>query len=245
MKSKGIPTPRSAIEAVLAAIAPIKDTRILDSGCGSGELVGALAGLGAAVTGIDPEAAAVALAQKRCPEAEFKIGAAERLPFESGSFDAVVMVNSLHHVPVKAMALALQESKRVLACGGHLIVIEPEARGSFFEALRPIEDETEIRAAAQKAISEAVASGLWESVHEFSYTRTESFADVSAFVARVVAVDPLRQQAADRKFGEIEALFQSESRRGGNGLHELDQPILVWVLIPILRKQRGPDKSGP
>ncbi len=224
--------PQTAIEVIQAAAAPLKGKRVIDIGCGEGALAAALADLGADVTGIDPEAGAIMRARSRCPTATLLVGTAENLPMGGESFDVVVMVNSLHHVPVMSMAAAIAEVKRVLADGGQFIVIEPEARGSFFNALRPVEDETEVRMAAQAAISAVVAAGLWESVGEFAYTRTETFADVSEFIARVVVVDHSRQQAAERNRGEIETVFQSACRLTNNGRYALDQPIVASVLRP-------------
>jgi ubiquinone/menaquinone biosynthesis C-methylase UbiE len=79
------------------------------------------------------------------PAASFERACAEALPFNDGIFDAVVVVNTLHHVPLGAMDQSLAEAARVTRLSGLLIVIEPLAEGTFFEALRMIEDETAVR----------------------------------------------------------------------------------------------------
>ena len=76
---------------------------------------------------------------------DFHIVCASQLPFAEGTFDAVVLVNALHHIPCGLMIKALQEGIRVLGLGGYLIVIEPLPKGSFFEAFRAIEGETVVR----------------------------------------------------------------------------------------------------
>lgn len=65
---------------------------VLDVGCGTGTLTRAIisCGLTVKVTGIDPVAAYVSFARKAVPEAEFRVGAAELLPFPDGTFDATV-----------------------------------------------------------------------------------------------------------------------------------------------------------
>ncbi len=224
--------PRTAIEVIQAAASPLTGKRVIDIGCGEGFLAAALADFGAEVTGIDPEAGAIMRARKRCPGGAFLVGTAENLALGTGSFDVAAMVNVLHHVPVNLMAAALLEAKRVLAAGGQFIVIEPEASGSFFEALRPIEDETEARVAAQEALSEAVAAGLWEEVREYSYVRAEQFVGVGEFIARVVDVDPSRMQAAERNYDEIKSVFRRVSRRTNDGQYSLEQPIVARVLSP-------------
>ena len=133
---------------------------VLDVGCGRGALARRLVGEGLAVTGIDPTPDAIAAAQESVPEAQFSVAGAEALPFDPGSFDACVFLNSLHHVPVPLMGQALQEALRVLRPGGEVIVVEPLAEGPFFEVMRPVEDETEIRRAAMAAIDAAMASGM-------------------------------------------------------------------------------------
>ena len=135
--------------ARLAAILTETGARdVLDIGCGHGALARRLVSEGLAVTGIDPAPDAIAAAQESVPEAQFTVAGAEALPFDPGSFDACIFLNSLHHVPVPLMGQALREALRVLRPGGEVIVIEPLAEGPYFEVMRPVEDETEIRRAA-------------------------------------------------------------------------------------------------
>ncbi len=122
------------------------------------------------------------------PSARFEAASAEALPFAVASFDGAVMLNALHHVPAPGRALA--EAARILRKGGRLVVVEPLAEGAFFEALRPIEDETAIRAEAQAAIAGAVAAGAYACERDLTVQRRETFADAEAFFARVAAVDP-------------------------------------------------------
>ncbi len=46
---------------------------------------------------------------------------ARQLPFEDGTFDAVMMVSMLHHVEDRAAALA--EARRILTAGGRLVLV--------------------------------------------------------------------------------------------------------------------------
>lgn len=100
------------------------------------------------------------------PGARFDIGTAEKLPYGYASFNMVVTVNTLHHVPIPAMELALSEASRVLDARGFLVVVEPSANGIFFEALRLVEDETDVRMAAQLALKKVVSSGQLRKSHE-------------------------------------------------------------------------------
>ncbi|WP_342164979.1 class I SAM-dependent methyltransferase [Methylobacterium sp. SD21] len=219
-----------ALTLIRETFAPLADRAILDIGCGTGTLARALSEDGAAVTGIDPGAEALAKARTLVPSARFEAASADSLPFADGQFDGAVMLNSLHHVPDPAKALA--EAARVLRPGGRLVVIEPLASGTFFDALKPIEDETAIRAAAQAAIAHAVAEGAFACERDLTVERRESFADSEAFFTRVTAVDPDRARAIRERRDMIEVAFSGAAVRGQEGRFALVQPLRIHVLLP-------------
>jgi ubiquinone/menaquinone biosynthesis C-methylase UbiE len=103
------------------------EARILDLGCGTGEITWRLAALfpGAHLTGVDLEEAHLERARERCREVEarveFRKGDALALPFATGSFDLVVCRHVLQAIPSAQKVLA--EIHRVLAPGGvaHLL----------------------------------------------------------------------------------------------------------------------------
>lgn len=95
-------------------------TRVLDVGCGSGELLAHVTGLGARAAGVDPAPRMRARARDRVPGADVRDGRAEHLPFADASFEVVVAVNALQlaaDVPA-----ALGEMARVLVAGGAVAV---------------------------------------------------------------------------------------------------------------------------
>ncbi|SDO41977.1 pimeloyl-CoA biosynthesis protein BioC [Methylobacterium phyllostachyos] len=219
-----------ALTLIRKTFAPLADRRILDIGCGAGTLAKRLAEDGAAVTGIDPGPAALAQARAAVPEARFEAASGEALPFPDASFDGAVMLNALHHVPNPAAAL--REAARVLIPGGSLVVVEPLARGSFFDALRPIEDETAVRAAAQEAIAAAVADGTLACRRDVIVERRESFASLDAFLKRVCTVDPARAAVIEARHAVVEAAFESAADRAADGGYGLVQPLRIQVLTP-------------
>lgn len=224
---------KSALDVVLAVTPDLEGMHVLDVGCGGGEFARQLEARGARVAGIDPEPSAVARAGNLVPRANFMVGQAESLPFGDKTFDLLVTVNALHHVPVAVMAKALDEARRVVKPEGRVIVIEPETRGSFFDALRPVEDETAVRQAAQVALRAAVERQCFRVEKLYSYTRREVFADVAAFIERMVAVDPGRRAAAQARHGDVAAAIAAAARRTADGQLELEQPILAAALQPV------------
>jgi malonyl-CoA O-methyltransferase len=92
--------------------------RVLEVGCGTGQLAGALVEHAAArVWAVDAEPAMAARARARLPAAA--VGRAEALPFPDGSFDRVVLRLVVHLVD---RVRALPELRRVLAGGGRAAI---------------------------------------------------------------------------------------------------------------------------
>ncbi|MBV8393713.1 MAG: class I SAM-dependent methyltransferase [Alphaproteobacteria bacterium] len=108
---------------------------VLDYGCGAGDMMRVLAGLGARArfTGCDVSGGMLEEVAKRWP-ADF--GAAPTIavqdgastPFEAARFDIAVISAVLHHVPVEDRPSVYAELGRVLKPGGRLYVFEHNPR---------------------------------------------------------------------------------------------------------------------
>ncbi|MFG1398045.1 class I SAM-dependent methyltransferase [Roseixanthobacter pseudopolyaromaticivorans] len=199
---------------------PVAGLKVLDVGCGTGALARALSARGAEVTGIDPQADAIAVARQTVPKARFEQAGAQDLPFADAAFGAAVFLNSLHHVPQAVMAAALREAARV--SGGNVVVIEPLAAGTFFLSMLPVEDETEIRAQAQAALDAVERDGL-RIIECVEYDDPRKFSGLDAFIAKLVEVDPARAPTTVAKRGELDALFRTNAVPEGEGFR-LVQP---------------------
>ncbi|MCA1443727.1 methyltransferase domain-containing protein [Ensifer sp. IC4062] len=216
--------------AVIRSVRQLEGLRVLDIGCGNGRLAKELIAAGADVCGIDPEPTALQTAMDTAPLGRFTIASAEALPFAGRSFDVAAMVNSLHHVPEPLMSAALREAARVLSDDGLLVVIEPLTEGSFFEALRLVEDETIVRKAAQAAIKAELSSGNLRLLKSLTYVRTETFDTPEQFLDRIVAVDPTRLEAIERLGPKVISDVLNYARRGGKGTLTFEQPMKVHVI---------------
>lgn len=97
---------------------------VLDAGCGCGEFLLFLSGLGYEVAGVDFSPSAISKARVAVPGARLETASLERgLPFASGAFAAVWCTEVLEHLfDVHA---ALSELNRVLAPEGLLILTVP------------------------------------------------------------------------------------------------------------------------
>lgn len=218
------------ISLLTDTFAPLDGKRLLDIGCGGGYLARTLLARGAIVTGIDPGEAAIATARSIAPQARFEVASADSLPFPDGSFEGIVFLNSLHHVPAVAMDGALAESARTSAPGGLVAVVEPLAQGSFFAAFRPIEDETQVRRQAQEALGRALASGRLRSLRDVTFVRREAFATFDQFLDRASAAEPSRRAVIAGNRAEIERAFGENAVLDAQGRHQLDQPLRAVIL---------------
>ena len=223
-----MPEPNPTVQRLLEALRSAGARRVLDIGCGPGALAGPLLGAGYEVTGIDPQAAMIDAARARFPKASFRAGQAEALPFAAGAFDAAIFLNALHHVPAEAMLPALCEALRVLGPDGLLIVVEPLAEGPYFEAMRPVEDETAIRAQALNALDDFRAQPGAVLAHHERYDRVSRFPDVDGFAGSLTAADPARAAAVETAGAALTDLFAEHAVAGPDG-YRLVQPLALWV----------------
>lgn len=212
---------RNALDVILAELSPLDGKKLLDIGCGRGGLCGPLRQAGALWRGLDPMPGPGGL--------PIDVAPAEALPYPDDSFDAAVCVNALHHVPVAAMRAALGEAARVLRPGGKLVVIEPMADGALSRVIAVVDDETEIRDAAQTAMDRTPALAQ---VANYTYARTERYDDFNGFCASIAAVDPGRLNRIRALRDRLRQVFADRAGRDGDGW-TLSQPMSVRVFQPV------------
>lgn len=102
--------------------ARLASVRVVDAGCGRGELLGWLQARGvdpACLHGIDLLEDRIAAARRLHPDFDLRCGDARRLPFEDSSIDLVVCSTLFSSVLEEEVATAIAaEIRRVLAPGG-------------------------------------------------------------------------------------------------------------------------------
>ncbi len=130
----------------LRALAPRRGVRVLDLACGLGRVSAPLALTGATVIGVDNAFAMARAASRKTSRAAraerarvragFVQGFSERLPFKDGTFDAVLCLGLLEHLPGWLQEHTLAEGLRVLRKGGALYLVLNNNRSLLLRAGR-------------------------------------------------------------------------------------------------------------
>ncbi len=98
--------------------------RMLDLGCGSGELLGRMCSLGWQAEGLDFDSAAVEVARHK--GLRVRMGSLHEQKFPDATFDAVVLSHVIEHLHQPLQLL--KEVRRILKPGRRLVIATPNAR---------------------------------------------------------------------------------------------------------------------
>ena len=99
------------------------NSKLLDVGCGNARLLKTVQQVNVHYTGVDNSQGMLLMAQKNFPDQTFLLGDVLALPCADNTFDVVVCLATLHHIPSNALRRqAMQELVRVLKPGGIVIV---------------------------------------------------------------------------------------------------------------------------
>lgn len=120
--------------------------RLLDMGCGTGELAGSFIKAGYDYYGVDIEPERIRYAQKTFPTGKFHVMDASDITYPDSYFDQILITGVLHHLSDEEVRRIVREIKRVLSPQGRALVMEDIAlplRGSlnFLGALVHLADE--------------------------------------------------------------------------------------------------------
>ncbi len=203
---------------VLSALVPLKSQRVIELGCGNARLARTLldqftdsewVGLE-----VDERQHAKNLAAPR-DRLQFVAAGAQEIPFGDASFDLAVMLKSLHHVPIALLAQALEEIARVVRPGGHLYVSEPVYAGDLNALIRHFNDEGIVRAAAQKALDQALLGNDWKQVAQRRFDVPVHFRDFADFEQRMMRPTYADHQLDERKIAAVRDAFEPHCSAAG------------------------------
>ncbi len=223
---------------VLTALLPQPGPRIIELGCGSARFARDLLERFADCTYLGLEVDAIQhernLAQPH-PHMRFGLGGAQAIDADDAQFDLALMLKSLHHVPLPAMAQALAEVARVLRPGGYLYVSEPVYVGALNDIVRLYNDEGVVRAAAQDAIECVLASstsggaqqGPWQEVARRRFAMPVHFSDFADYAQRMLYPTFTDHHITEAITARVAQAFAPHC--GPDGAH-FTRPMLVRLL---------------
>jgi SAM-dependent methyltransferase len=106
--------------------------KVLDLGCGTGELASVFLKAGYSYTGIDIAPERIAYARKTYRKGRFHVMDAGALRYPDGYFDQILVTGVLHHLSDEEVRRIVSEIRRVLRPEGRALVMEDIAlRGSM------------------------------------------------------------------------------------------------------------------
>ncbi|MEM7294212.1 MAG: class I SAM-dependent methyltransferase, partial [Pseudomonadota bacterium] len=161
--------------------------KLVDVGCGAGDLARKLAYVGATVLGVEPDSVQ---AQKNAAadpvdNVEFVEAVAHEMPVDDHSVDGVIFSLSLHHVPQTDMQASLEKACRALKPDGFLAAVEPLFEGSYNDCIELFHNEQEVRENAIAAL-EKYARPAFSHWQQYFYTTEARYPDFAAFTDRYV-----------------------------------------------------------
>ena len=188
---------------VLGRVPKIVMQRVLDVGSGSGLFIQRAAKHGATVTGLDAARGLVAIARRRLPDSDIRLGEMETLPYSAGTFDIVTILNAvdLAGEPLAAM----EEARRVLRPGGLVVALtsgSPEQNDSaaYLSAvsdLLPGEGLTDpFSLSAPGALSRLAGAAGFDDAHEYDVPATWEYADETTLLRGLLSAGPMVRAVA-------------------------------------------------
>lgn len=204
---------------LMLAELPFDGARVLELGCGRAEKTRSLAETGRPAEIVALEVDAVQHARNLLvadlPTVKFRQGGAEAIPAEDGSVDIVLMLKSLHHVPMEHLDRALDEIARVLRPGGLAWISEPVYAGDFNEIMRLFHDEKLVREAAFAAVGRAVAGGRLELVRQIFFNTRSYFDSFEQFDARMIRVTHTDHRLSPDLYRQVREKFEAHLTSAG------------------------------
>ena len=141
------------------------------------------------------------------PSVTFKSYGAESIEEADRSFDAVIMLKSLHHVPLAQMQAAFREIHRVLVDDGYLYISEPVFAGDFNAVLSLFHNEERVRQSAFDAILNAVKNNLFESVTQYFFSNRIKFKSFQQFEQGVLNTTHTEHNLSSELMDEVKQKF--------------------------------------
>lgn len=206
----------------LSHLGVAKGMKVLDAGCGRGEVLRACAEAGAEVFGIDYSEAAAELAKETLTHvdgADVRHGDVTALPWPDNTFDRVLFGDVIEHLDPDQADAALAEFFRVLRPGGMLLVhTAPNRR--FRKVAWPV-----VRPAARLVAKEAAAQ------------LDDYLADVLNYHVNEQTTRSLKRGVGNAGFADVKVWIDPNVMRSGS--HRLTRGLEEKRLVALAGKVAG------
>jgi ubiquinone/menaquinone biosynthesis C-methylase UbiE len=226
------PGPFSREIELACELLPLEHARILELGCGRAEFTRALAARfpSSRITAMEVDTVQHEknLASEAPGNGAFVEGGADAIPLPDGCVDVVLMLKSLHHVPVGRMDAALAEIARVLVPGGLAYFSEPIYAGEFNAIMSLFHDERVVREAAFASLVRAVESGRFALAAERFWQAKRRYAGFAEFDERMIGATHTTHRLSAGTYAAVRERFLRHLSPDGTAT--FDQPMRVDVL---------------
>jgi SAM-dependent methyltransferase len=187
----------SLLAGAAAYLGDLDGQRVLEYGCGLGELSSLLAKSGARVITFDLSPRSVQITQQRAVlnQVQASVGVAvaagERLPYADESFDVIFGKAILHHLDVKVGG---SELYRVLKRGGKAMFVEPMGMNLVLNLVRSrIPYPHKHPRGADRPLTYAEIDAWGKAFQEFTYREVQLLSMLERGLGFKTRIRPLRQ----------------------------------------------------
>jgi SAM-dependent methyltransferase len=221
---------------VMKELLPFAGAQVLELGCGAAVRTQEIAQLTDVAHIVGAEVDAIAHEKNLARDIDrvtFACFGAEAIEADDASFDIVVMLKSLHHVPDEVIDRAFAEIARVLRAGGLLYISEPVFAGDLNEVIRLFHDEERVRERAFQATCDAVASGGYELVQEYFYLSPVAMRSFEQFEQGVMRATHTTHHLTDDLFEKVRARFEEFKGEDQTAPYRFETPNRVDLLRKV------------
>ena len=117
---------RGIKKAIAVEVLKHQPENVLDVCCGTGAQLKLISSRGIPGIGIDLDKTMIKFAARKNPPASFLVADALSMPFKEASFSLIIISFALHDKPEKTRLQIMEETKRTLQPGGHILILDFE-----------------------------------------------------------------------------------------------------------------------
>lgn len=196
-----LPNRKPAVEYPIRQFHDMPAGKVLEIGCGAGQMLCEIKEMGWQVIGIDFDPAAVTAAQNK--GLDVRVGDLQVQAFADASFDVVLMNHVIEHLP--APIDTLREIRRLLRPGGRLIGITPNAESwghkHFKSDWRGLEPPRHLQIFTQRA--------LWCTANRAGFEQIE--VNASVMTAIQILKESMQLRSPRKRINSISARIYLEA----------------------------------